>query len=43
MVGRDIVSLYGDHARTPGLNVLEVEHLTREGVFTDISFTVQGG
>ena len=43
MVGRDIVSLYGDHARTPGLNVLEVEHLTREGVFTDVSFTVRAG
>ena len=43
MVGRDIVSLYGDHARTPGLKVLEVEHLTREGVFTDISFDVRAG
>ena len=43
MVGRDIVSLYGEHARTPGLNVLEVEHLTREGVFTDISFNVRAG
>ena len=43
MVGRDIVSLYGDHARTPGFNVLEVEHLTREGVFTDVSFNVRSG
>ena len=43
MVGRDIVSLYGDHTRTPGLNVLEVKHLTREGVFTDISFDVRAG
>ena len=43
MVGRDIVSLYGEHARVPGLNVLEVEHLTREGVFTDISFSVRAG
>jgi len=43
MVGRDIVSLYGDHARTPGVTVLDVEHLTREGVFTDISFSVRAG
>ncbi len=43
MVGRDIVSLYGEHNRTPGLNVLEVEHLTREGVFTDITFNVRAG
>jgi rhamnose transport system ATP-binding protein len=43
MVGRDIVSLYGEHTRTPGLNVLEVKNLTREGVFTDISFNVRAG
>jgi len=43
MVGRDIVSLYGDHTRTPGITVLDVEHLTREGVFTDISFSVRAG
>ncbi|HEY5304399.1 MAG TPA: sugar ABC transporter ATP-binding protein [Acidimicrobiales bacterium] len=43
MVGRDIVSIYGDHARTPGLTVLEVQHLTREGVFTDVSFDVRAG
>jgi rhamnose transport system ATP-binding protein len=43
MVGRDIVSIYGEHSRTPGLTVLEVEHLTREGVFTDISFNVRAG
>ena len=43
MVGRDIVSIYGEHARTRGDVVLEVEHLTREGVFTDVSFTVHAG
>jgi len=43
MVGRDIVSLYGDHTRTPGVTVLDVEHLTREGVFTDITFNVRAG
>jgi len=43
MVGRDIVSLYGEHSRTPGVTVLDVEHLTREGVFTDITFSVRAG
>src|SRR6202012_2684409 len=42
MVGRDIV--YGEHeAHEPGATVLEVEHLTREGVFVDISFNVRAG
>ncbi len=43
MVGRDIVSLYGEHQRSPGAEVLAVEHLTREGVFTDVSFRVRAG
>ena len=43
MVGRDIVSIYGEHTRTPGRSVLEVERLTREGVFTDVSFKVRAG
>jgi rhamnose transport system ATP-binding protein len=43
MVGRDIVSLYGDHERRPGETVLDVQHLTREGVFTDVSFSVCAG
>jgi rhamnose transport system ATP-binding protein len=43
MVGRDIVSIYGEHSRIPGLIVLDVEHLTREGVFTDVSFSVRAG
>jgi rhamnose transport system ATP-binding protein len=40
MVGRDIV--YGNHeVHRPGRSVLKVEHLTREGVFVDISFEVR--
>ena len=42
MVGRDLVA--GAHqAHTPGQTVLGVEHLTREGVFVDISFEVRTG
>jgi rhamnose transport system ATP-binding protein len=42
MVGRDVER--GPHvAHTPGDVVLDVEHLTREGVFVDISFQVRAG
>lgn len=42
MVGRDLVA--GSHrAHTPGATVLDVEHLTHEGVFVDISFEVRSG
>jgi rhamnose transport system ATP-binding protein len=42
MVGRDLVA--GPHeSHQPGAAVLEVEHLTREGVFIDISFEVRAG
>jgi rhamnose transport system ATP-binding protein len=42
MVGRDVQR--GVHqAHQPGDIVLEVEHLTREGVFVDISFQVRAG
>ena len=42
MVGRDVVA--ESHAsRQAGEPVLEVEHLTREGVFVDISFEVRAG
>jgi rhamnose transport system ATP-binding protein len=43
MVGRDISALF---PKTPGVfgeEVLHVEHLTREGVFTDISLDVHAG
>ena len=42
MVGRDVlVEAREQHA--PGGTVLEVEHLTREGVFYDVSFEVRAG
>jgi rhamnose transport system ATP-binding protein len=42
MVGRDVQSSTHE-AHTPGDVVLDVEHLTREGVFVDISFQVRAG
>lgn len=42
MVGRELLAR--DHeAHAPGDTVLEVERLTREGVFVDISFEVRAG
>jgi rhamnose transport system ATP-binding protein len=42
MVGRDVIA--GQHqAHQPTGTVLEVEHLTREGVFVDVSFEVRAG
>jgi rhamnose transport system ATP-binding protein len=41
MVGRDLGDHVGTGSRVPGQPVLEVEHLTREGVFIDISFAVR--
>ena len=43
MVGRDVSSMYAENTTVPGENVLEVEHLTREGVFTDVTFNVRAG
>jgi rhamnose transport system ATP-binding protein len=43
MVGRDLESLFPKTDTTPGEIVLEVEHLSRDGVFKDISFTVRRG
>jgi rhamnose transport system ATP-binding protein len=43
MVGRDLESLFPKSAITPGDVVLEVQDLTREGTFHDISFTVRRG
>jgi rhamnose transport system ATP-binding protein len=42
MVGRDLDSLYPKADAPVGSVVLKVEHLTREGVFTDVSFEVRG-
>jgi rhamnose transport system ATP-binding protein len=43
MVGRDLEALFPKTQTSPGDVVLEVEHLTREGVFHDISFSVHKG
>jgi len=44
MVGRELAERPpGESGATPGEPMLTVERLTREGVFTDISFTVRSG
>ncbi|GAA5190793.1 sugar ABC transporter ATP-binding protein [Rugosimonospora acidiphila] len=43
MVGRHLDALYPKAEATIGNVALEVERLTREGVFTDVSFTVRRG
>jgi rhamnose transport system ATP-binding protein len=42
MVGREVL-LSAHESHQPGDRVLKVEHLTREGVFLDISFEVRAG
>jgi inositol transport system ATP-binding protein len=43
MVGRDLNELFPMRESSPGAVVLEIEHLTRSKVFTDISFTLRKG
>ncbi|WP_405152092.1 sugar ABC transporter ATP-binding protein [Sphaerisporangium sp. NBC_01403] len=43
MVGRDLDTLYPKQHTTPGEVALTVGRLTREGVFTDVSFEVRRG
>jgi rhamnose transport system ATP-binding protein len=43
MVGREMEALFPQTETEPGAVVLEVERLTREGVFTDVSFHVRSG
>ncbi|MEU0334386.1 sugar ABC transporter ATP-binding protein [Streptomyces sp. NPDC006193] len=43
MVGRDLAELYPEREATPGEVALRVRRLTREGVFTDVSFEVRRG
>ncbi|MDH2425365.1 sugar ABC transporter ATP-binding protein [Sphaerisporangium sp. TRM90804] len=43
MVGRDLGDLYPKQESTPGETALKVDRLTREGVFTDVSFQVRRG
>jgi len=43
MVGRELAAWRGQAHSAPGEPVLRLEHLTREGVFVDISLTVRAG
>jgi rhamnose transport system ATP-binding protein len=43
MVGRDLADRPAEAHGAPGETLLTVERLTREGVFTDISFSVRAG
>jgi len=43
MVGRELDALFPKQEGTPGEVVLKVDRLTREGVFTDVSFQVRRG
>src|SRR5437764_7676004 len=43
MVGRDMDALFPTVPTEPGPVVLKVDRLTREGVFTDVSFEVRSG
>jgi rhamnose transport system ATP-binding protein len=43
MVGREMDALFPKVPAEPGRVVLKVERLTREGVFTDVSFDVRSG
>jgi ribose transport system ATP-binding protein len=43
MVGRDITQKYPKKKAVIGKELLRADHLTRKGVFTDISFTVHAG
>ena len=43
MVGRELAERPAEEQGTAGEPLLSVERLTREGVFTDISFTVRAG
>ena len=43
MVGRDLAALFPKIDTTPGEVALSVHRLTREGVFTDVSFEVRTG
>jgi rhamnose transport system ATP-binding protein len=43
MVGRELETLYPKSEVEPGEVILEVAHLTRKGVFEDISFQVRRG
>src|SRR5439155_13452324 len=43
MVGRELETLYPKRDVEPGEEILAVKHLTRRGVFEDVSFQVRRG
>jgi ABC-type sugar transport system ATPase subunit len=43
MVGRDLATIYPTRHGVRGDTALEVAHLSRQGAFTDVSFTVREG
>jgi len=43
MVGRELTSIYNREPLPPGDEILRVEHLTREPVLKDISFSLRAG
>ncbi|QGH70005.1 sugar ABC transporter ATP-binding protein [Pseudactinotalea sp. HY158] len=43
MVGREVTELFPKQPAAVGEEILRVEHLTRAGTFSDISFTVRAG
>jgi rhamnose transport system ATP-binding protein len=43
MVGRDLDTLFPKTETAPGEEILRVEHLSREGVFHDVTFSVHQG
>ena len=43
MVGREMKDYYNRQKHTPGKELLRVEHLSRDGEFSDISFAVHAG
>jgi rhamnose transport system ATP-binding protein len=43
MVGRDLDTLFPKTETTPGEEVLRVEHLSRQDVFHDVTFSVRSG
>jgi ABC-type sugar transport system ATPase subunit len=43
MVGRELETIYQREAVPPGAELLRVEHLSRAGVLSDISFSIRAG
>ena len=43
MVGREMKDYYNRQKHTPGKELLRIEHLSRDGEFSDISFAVHAG